>query len=240
VALGALVFNLRRRKVCPVLFIDRRSQRPVPADVEAFCRWCEDEGAAVTLVVWDGMVEPHEYAQFLRYLTSRGRRVVLVGSAYKQGGEFANAPNLVLAPGDLSSEEVTRFGTFLEGVDESLRDLVAALPRIGDQTFLVALYRLLPSTRGAVRHGVAREMEYVEAALARRADNADAAYITTTALAAALQAAGLVQRNGLSQDATRVVGGEHVDDFQDLTNLVMVPGRFGLHVPLELLLRTLG
>ena len=214
VALGALAYSLRRGKACPVLFIDRRSQRPVPADVEVFCRWCEDEGAAVTLVVWDGMVEPHEYAQFLRYLASRGRRVVLVGSAYKQAGELASSPNLVLAPGDLSTDEVERFGAFLEAVDENLKDLAAALPKLGDETFLVALYRLLPSTRSAVRHGVAREMEYVEAALARRADGAETAYVATTALGAALQAAGLVERDGLSQKVTRVVGGEQVDDFQ--------------------------
>lgn len=53
-------------------------------------------------------------------------------------------------------------------------------------------------------------------------------------------AAGLVNSGGLSGEQTRSVDGERIDDFQDLTDLIMVPGRFGLHVPLELLLRTLG
>ncbi len=39
---------------------------------------------------------------------------------------------------------------------------------------------------------------------------------------------------------TRTTGGEVLTDIQDFTCLVMVPGRFGLRVPLELLLRTLG
>lgn len=240
VALGVLAYNLRRERVAPVLFIDRRSQRPVPADVDAFCRWCEDGGASTTLIVWDGMVDPDEYAQFLRYLTSRGRRVVLVGSTYRQTGELSTFPNLVLAPGDLSSEEASAFRSFLEDVDESLGEIAEAMTALEDDTFLVALYRLLPSTRSAVRHGVTREMEYAEAALARRAGEGDEMYVPTTALGAALVAAGLVDQGGLSSEPTRVVEGERIDDFMDLTNLVMVPGRFGLHVPLELLLRALG
>jgi len=237
VALGALAHRMRRRKQCPVLYIDRRSQKPVPGDLDVFCRWCEDAGAAVTLILWDGMIDPEEYAQVLRYLTSRGRQVVLVGTSYRQSAE---SPNLVLAPGELAPDELSRFIEFLERVEPSLKDLTPTLSKFDDGTFLVALYRLLPPTRSAVRLGVSREMEFVEAELAKRATETVITVVPTTTLGAALIAAGFVLQSPLSPDISHLVGGEQFDAFQDLTNLVMVPGKFGLHVPLELVLRVLG
>jgi hypothetical protein len=236
VALAALAYRMRRGQRCPVLFIDRRSQRPVPSDIDAFCRWSEDAGATATLIIWDGMIEVEEYGQLLRYLASRGRQVVLVGSTYRQTTE---SPNLISAPGELETDELRRFVAFLERVEPSLRNLAAVISRLDDDTFLVALYRLLPPTRSAVRQGVSREMEFVEAELARRAAGAVASVTPTTALAAALMAAGLVPPNTLAPETTRLVAGEQIGAFQDLTNLVMVPARFGLRVPLEVLLRVL-
>lgn len=181
VALGALAYRMRRRKRCPVLYIDRRSQRPIPADIDVFCRWCEDADAAATLILWDGMIDPEEYAQVLRYLTSRGRQVVLVGTSYRQSAE---GKNLVPAPGELTPEERGRFIEFLERVEPSLKDLAPILSKFSDGTFLVALYRLLPPTRSAVRQGVSREMEFVEAELAKRAANAVVTVAPITTLGA--------------------------------------------------------
>jgi hypothetical protein len=209
----------------------------VPADIDAFCRWCEDAGAEVTLVIWDGMIEPEEYAQVLRYLTSRGRQVVLVGTTYRQSAE---SQNFILAPGELAPDELSRFVEFLERVEPSLKELVPAISKLDDETFLVALYRLLPPTRSAVRHGVSREMEFVEAELARRAAATPITVAPITALGAALMAAGLIPQHIQFHDASHIVGGEQFDTFQDLTNLVMVPARFGLHVPIELVARVMG
>ena len=155
-------------------------------------------------------------------------------------GELADSSDAVLAPGELSPDEASAFRSFLEGVDETLGLVAENMADIEDETFLVALYRLLPATRSAVRHGVTREMEHAEAAVARRAGEDDEAYVPTTTLGAALVAAGLVDRSGFNSEPSHILDGELIDDFQDLTNLVMVPGRFGLHVPLELLLRAMG
>ncbi len=153
VALASLAYEVALQREYPVLYIERRSQKPVYSDIDHFCQWAEDCGARAALVIWDGMVDQEDYSGFLRRLTGRGRKVILVGSTYR----LAQHPkeNSVEAPAQLIESELAEFGDFLAGFHPSLRDLVSRVrPRL-DQTFLVALYRMLPSTRMAIRTGVA-------------------------------------------------------------------------------------
>jgi hypothetical protein len=86
VALAALAHRVRGDRRFPVLFIERRADEPVVSDIALFCEWAETEGAAATLVVWDGMRDVSKYRELTRYLTSRGRKVVVVGSSYSLRG----------------------------------------------------------------------------------------------------------------------------------------------------------
>ena len=124
--------------------------------VDAFCEWAENRGAESVLIVWDGMCDVAEYYDLLRYLESRGRKaVVLVGSTYrlKAGNKCC-----IEAPALLSEAEAKGLAGSLAA---SIREL-ASLARDGivrrEANFLVALYRLLPSTRAALRSGLSRRL----------------------------------------------------------------------------------
>jgi len=240
VALGALAYAIRRERKYPVLFIERKTQRPIASDVDRFCQWAEDSGAPACLIVWDGMLEPEEFATFLRYLTSRGRKVVLVGSCYHIPDEYQTTSRFIQAPAGLLSEEVTDFAAFLKTFHSSFEHILPASHTPPDETFLAALYRLLPATRPSIRTGVSREVSYAEQELVRRARQTPSTWLPETTLAQALLKAGILPQEEFLSSQTKEIAGETVDDVQDLTGLVMVPGSFGLSVPLELLLRALG
>lgn len=240
IALAALARKVRLERRYPVLYIERRAQLPSFGDIDTFCEWAERAGAPATLIAWDGALPSGDYHDLSRYLASRGRNVVVVGTSYRVSANEARGRRFVTAPGQLTEEERQEFLEFLRGFGEGLDDLVQRQLAMHDDSFLVALYRLLPPVRGTVRAGVAREVRRAEEALAQEAREAPAEYHPRGALAQAFYDAGLIESSGLSDAVEERVGSELVDDFQHLTGLVMIPGRFGLRVPLELLLRALG
>ncbi|MEU4383227.1 DEAD/DEAH box helicase family protein [Micromonospora echinofusca] len=239
IALRSLAYRLARLREYPVLFIDQAVDQSAREVVDRFCQWAEDEGAPTCVVMWDGMNEIDDYDDVVRFFAGRGRRVVLVGSTYRASDLVLKRRNLVAAPSDLTSAEVARLDGFLRGFDERL-GAVAKFGATADSSFLAFLYRLLPPTRVAVRRGVVRELEWVERKLAELSTLPDAGPAPRTALGWALLEAGLLPRLELDGASTVNVSGEEFSAVEDLTALVMVPGQFGLAVPLELLLRATG
>lgn len=239
VALGAVAYDFCKDQAHPVLFIERRTQRPVASDLDRFCKWAEDSGAQATLIVWDGMLESREYADLAGALAARGRKAVVVGSTYRLEGPTAKRSNHVLAPGQLSTAERKRFAEFLGSFHPSYSQLLEIQM---DDTFLVALYRLLPPTRSQIRSGLIQEVGRAEDILTKRAVGhpGGAPEAPPSILAQAILAAGLAAKlPPISADET-IVSTEAMTKVQRLTGLVMVPGRFGLSVPLEVILRALG
>ena len=240
ISLETLAHNIRQKRKHPVLFIERKIQRPVWSDIDRFCQWAEGEGAPTCLLVWDGMLSPEEYSDFLRTLSGRGRKIILVASSYKIQDTRGQQRRAIEAPAQLTEEESQRFADFLGSFHPELRELVTQTGFARDSSFLVALYRLLPASRTAIRSGVAREIGRAEDLIAKKAKITKPELETATALGYALIAAGIVTDELLSDRQSREIDGEQVSDIQDLTGLVMVPGRFGLKVPLELVVRALG
>jgi len=237
VALEALAHFIRKEQRFPALFIERRSQRLAFADVEAFCQWAETQGAPATAIVWDGMVEIDQYYQLTQYLAGRGRKTLVVGSYYL-ASEFTSRPNFIEAPARLSPAETTALVQFLNSFERNLGNLLEQSVRAADGTFLVALYRLLPPTRNEIRLGVDREVGVAEQELLKKAALSKAE--TNTTLGMALLKAGLLSDSAVLSSDRRKVGNEVLSQTQELIGLVMVPGRFGLRVPLDLLVRALG
>jgi tetratricopeptide (TPR) repeat protein len=239
-ALTVLAYRLAGKREVPVLFIDRRTERLDRDVVDRFCQWAEDHDASVTVLVWDGMHDLGVYEDLARFFVGRGRRVVVVGSAYRVTEQpTARGPELVLAPGELTADEIPRMEAFLGGFDERLRTL-ARLGEGAASSFLAFLYRLLPPTRASMRSGVIRELERVERTLAERSVATAEDYEPRTALGWALLDAGLLPDMGYARRESLDIAGETFTAIEDLTNLVMVPSQFGLSVPLELVLRTTG
>jgi hypothetical protein len=184
------------------------------------------------------MSDQDDYSEFLRRLTSRGRKIVLVGTTYR----LAQHPkeDSIEAPAELTSAELSEFGDFLARFHPSLRELMSRTRIYPDRTFLVALYRMLPATRMAIRTGLAAEVGRAEELLKQKAASSQMQVPSSTILEEQLRKAGWLSAKQVFSEAVRATGGELLTDIQDFTCLIMVPGRFGLRLPLELLLRTLG
>jgi hypothetical protein len=240
IALGHLAYSIRKDKNYPVLFIEHRPKLPPMTDIDAFCKWAEDHGASATLIVWDGMLEQEQYYDFTKGLSSRGRKVVVVGSCY---GVASKKNNFIEVPVTLNKkqegiDEMPQFISFVEKFAPSASADLRKLSEKGGDRFLVALYRLLPPTRNQIRVGLAKEVQYAEQD-STEPSIGDVA--PTTTLATALLKSGLIRLEHLllSPD-TQIIDGEYVTPLQKLIRLVMVPGRFGINLPLEILMRAIN
>ena len=239
VAAATLAYNIRKAGKYPVLFIERKSQRSNTADLEPFCRWAEEEKAPACLIIWDGMLESEEYSRSLRYLTSKGRKVVLVGTCYTISSRYARSMRFVSAPQSLSTSEITELGEYLKRFHPALDQYIDQAPAVLGPNFLVTLYRLLPPTRSIIRSGLAQEISRAEALILERASKAPAQPAMPSALASALVKAGIAAASDLFLTTTTEIADEEFTNLQALTGLIMVPGQFGIRVPVELLLRAL-
>lgn len=239
VALASLAYRIRSEGKCAVLFIERRPQGPVAADLDQFCKWADDAGFASTVLIWDGMAYIEQYTSLLKNLIGRGRNVILVGSTYKLEAAEANQRSLVLAPPNLTNNESKRFSALLSQFEPTLGERLGELLGKNDATFLVALYRLLPDTRSQVKYGLHREASAAEVSIKQRAGKLEPEF-DGGILAAAFQRAGVFKEIPILPEATKKIGNETLTPTEELVGLIMVPGKFGLKVPVELVMRTLG
>ncbi len=240
-AMAAVAYRIASEREHPVLFVDRRAPDNVRDAIDRFCIWAEDDGAALSIVFWDGMLEMAEYEQHGRILEGRGRQIVLIGSAYKAPTpSFAGRLEMIGAPDLLSKREVGDLSAFLGRFGSGLKSLTQA-GASSDRSFLVSMYRLLPSTRSALRTGVVRELTRAERIMVARAgEEAEEEYEPQTALARALHDAGLLPEMAVDSGLAERSPVEDFSLVQDMTALVMVPAQYGLDVPLEVVLRAVG
>ncbi len=240
IALGRLAYEVRRKlSNIPVLFIERKSTRPLATDLDEFSKWAEDNGAKAICIIWDGMEEIDQYYQTLRYLLARGRKVLMLGSYYKLNEKITKDRKdfVVEAPNYIDDKEKEKLSRFLEKIDPDIK-LDRVLQRTKqDATFFVALYRLLPPTRNQLRQNLNAEVLQAEELIIQMADKHPPLPMTT--LGFALYNAGFRPESNSFTGIVKQVDGEDVNLIKKLIGLIMVPGRFGLRVPFELLLRAL-
>ncbi|MFG3508673.1 hypothetical protein ACGF5F_24600 [Streptomyces sp. NPDC047821] len=239
VALCALAQDVARAGQAAVLHRSRRGDQPTIADIDAFAAWADEHHALPTLLVWDGMANVDEYYTLQRRLRSRGRRVLIVGSSYLSP---ANVKNIVRADAVLSGSEIARAKTWLTGFGVPVPSETAFAM---DSSFLAFLYRVLPDTERGLRRGLTREMRAAESgleALSQVATSSDRPRLG--AVAQALEAAGFNIDELMPADHPHgdlaSLSFEARSSAEQLTSMVLVAGRRGLRVPLELPLRILG
>lgn len=240
VALAALAMELSRSGEVAVLHQSRRTVRPSVEDIDMFCAWAADYGAKATVLIWDGMMEAGEYEGLSRLLHARGRKVLVIGSAYKTRSDSSL---VVEAPAELSEQETGRLFGILAGFGYE----IAASRQSVDTNFLAFLYRMLPETEHQLRSGLSREMRSAERIMAKLAREHGATATTEqrlTSMQAAFRAAGLVIQELLPPDAADGALGDQSfaerAPIQRVTTLVLVAGRHGIPVPIDLALRVLG
>ncbi|MEV8168862.1 hypothetical protein AB0O70_13125 [Microbacterium paraoxydans] len=246
VALTALAMQLARTGEVAVLHQSRRTVRPSVEDLDMYAGWAAGHGAKATVLIWDGMVSASEYEGVTRQLHARGRRVLVVGSKYKTPGdppEAFDASTVIEAPADLSTAELSRLIQTLAGVGYDITQPVRSLPT----NFLGFLYRVLPETERQLRAGLSGEMRSAERLMAQLANAKGAderSPASLTAMQVALRDAGLVLKELLPDDGSETPLDEQSfaerAPIQRVTTLVLVAGRHGIPVPIDLALRLLG
>ncbi len=237
VALSSLAYKIRRESKFPVLFIDRKPQLPSSSDIDSFCKWAEDSGAQATLIIWDGTFDSStigQYYDLLRYLIGRGRKVVLVGSCYRLESSQFKGKNFVEAPAQFTADETSKFFEYLKGIDPSIQKFLTELDLRMDHSYLVALYRLLPPTRSNIRSGINKEVINAQKTIEQLIRSYAPAIDNT--LGIALVKAGVVKEEEVISGFVQNLD-ETAKSIEELIGLVMIPGRFGVKVPIELITR---
>lgn len=254
VALGALAYSIRQNKKHPVLFIERKSQNPSVNDINSFCKWAEDEEAATALIIWDGMIEHEQYYDFTKKLTRLGRKVVVVGSCYRiaPNNLSQNKKKFIEAPACLSStpstkNEISRFIDFINefNFEPSLGKRLKKWIDEDGERFLVALYRILPGTRSQIRLALDYEVRFFDEKGVTQIAKTEVLK-RKTVLELVLAAAILknkpkwITAEDFNSSEVKNTNGQEETKVRKLIGLVVVPGRFDIEIPLEILMRTLG
>lgn len=239
IALCSLALEVARSGQAAVLHRSRRGDRPTLADIDAFASWADENHAIPTLLVWDGMVNIDEYYTLQRQLRSRGRRVLIVGSIYLPP---RHVKNVIRVDAGLSKGEITRIREWLLAFGVPVPDDIGG--RL-DSSFLALLYRVLPETERGLRRGLTMEMREAEIGLEKLSKAIE--QTGPSRLGAVAQA---LADAGFDIDALSPSERPHAElislSFEErssterLTSMVLVAGRRGLLVPLELVLRIVG
>ena len=239
-ALARLAYTIRNEARYPVLLASRVTRIPGVEELDDFCLTAEEAGAEATLLICDANVPAGRYSDLLRGFMSRGRRVVLVGSAYRIVDDDNRQPkttgHVLEAPAELDKAESSQLTALLHKWTGKRID---ARP---SNYLLPAIYRLLPDVRSRLAAGLAREARVAEDDLRQRG----AAITTTpppstTALGTALVTAGVVDpKTILDQELEELLGSVTSDAASRVIDTVMVPGKLNCPVPINLLMRAVG
>ena len=239
-ALARLAYKIRENSKYPVLFSSRAFRVPAVEEVDDFCLRAEEVGADATLVICDANLPMSRYSDLLRGFVSRGRRVVVVGSAYRitdEGDDHSllRAAHIFEVPAKLDKTE-----------SEALSILVvnwtgANLHTANSEYLLPAIYRILPEVRPQLAAGLAREARAWEGDLRLRGKTERTTPPESeNALGQAIIDAGLIDPKTLLEQKIDDLLGIMTDTASMVIDYVMVPGKLDCPVPVNLLMRAVG
>ncbi|WP_271812606.1 hypothetical protein [Clostridium beijerinckii] len=247
VSLGYIAYKLKKENIYPIIFIERKNEKPSFDSIDIFCKWLEDNGAEKTIIIWDDSVYSNELSQYNdlnKYLVTRGRKIVVIGSSYKVSDEDCKNDDFkfIEAKVKLEKNEITSLKEIWKKVHSTVPEEFDKWNLNNENNFLVALYRLLPITKLNLRKSIGDEITKNEEELTKILDVKDAVYENLLAqkLIEAMNAYGINYINEENNDEDRYSENEINKEIQKLTELIMVPGQFGLGVPIELILRIIN
>ena len=231
VALARLTFRIRTELSLPVLLSSTRV--PQAIDLEAFCEEAERAGAPLSVIICDCNSKVEPYWDLLKALGSRGRRVLIIGSSYRQSDASNTRRSVVLAKERLSPSECSQLTAILNDVGFSVQPQVIS----SEVYVLSALYRFLPASRPRLAIGLGREARATESELRTRGQT-KIEIEPQTLLGEKLLQAGLIERfrDTLSENVDAAIEGNGGVAGR-LIDFVMVAGRLNCPVPIDLLIR---
>ncbi|OAA94539.1 hypothetical protein [Clostridium coskatii] len=247
VSLGKVAYKLKCEEIAPILFIEKKNQKPDFEIIDRYCKWVEDSGAEKTIIFWDDSVNADQISQYndlKHYLVTRGRKVVIIGSSYRVQDTNQNKDiKYTESKVNLDENEIKSFKAVLNRVYEEVPNNIDLETFSKDSNFLVLLYRLLPDTKTPLRKGIndeTQENEKVLTNLMKMDGNEQHCNILAELLIAKLKEINFnFTDNAMVKDKYDYE--ESIDiQIQRITELIVVPGQFGLSVPIELILRIIN
>ncbi len=242
IALADLALKMKQEG-WPVIYFGRAHTRIDRQRIDAACQGLERLQNISALIVVNGLLDPQDYAAIADYLAARGRKAVVLGSSYRPASQAIN----IEFPATMAERDQYLFVKHLATIECRLVDRIGP-KMLSDRHFLASLYRTLPETRANLRAGLIREYEIAE-------QNLDAAASSPVAIGVPrdqeLGPLGKLLQKAYGTRYPHLFEGQHQIEVRQLadseparmahlTGLVLVPGRYGHDVPIDLLLRCLG
>lgn len=266
IALAQLAVELRKRGL-PVLYVPTTMLPINRQKVEQFCDRVSGESSAPVFLLYDGTQDISEYYSLAQYFSSRGRKCVVVGSAYTFHEKEINRTGNTSKSGKVavikeyschlsvkieSDEQEGLLQHLNQFVEASNVDLKSML-EVGIDHFFATIYRALPHVRGPLEEGFLAECASGACKLEERvedivnSDNAEQREFSVMeqALRAALGDRMDELVSGKKTDSTDSSStGEAVkavsSKARQLIDVVMLISRYCLQLPQSIALRMLN
>lgn len=237
VALARLASVLRVEHKLPVLYA--RNRIPNASDVDEFIAEAEKFGSLCVVMICDANLVPDRYRDLANSLRSRGRKCIVIGSAYKVEGVRKTHRGFVEANAETSPGEI-------DNLDALIRKFA---PKQGkdikfssqEKNVFALLYRHLSMSRARIIDGITEEARNAEHIVRIRARNIPFSNKPGLILAKQLIALGVGKSTtAIFEDESNESAEAGLDAAGKMINLVMAAGRLDCPVPLNLLLRALS
>ncbi len=251
--LARLAVELREAGV-PVLIASRGFAAPNRVHIDEIAQRIEAAGSRCPCVVlWDGLRPDRDYLELSKYFASRGRKIVVVGTAYQgrapgsqQGSRPTRRSALVEIRFDVDLDANAReglllhFSPFMPREIESFRSI--PLNAITTTSNLFALlFRMFDGIRPHMTSGLLKETESVFEEMLSAAARAAREAVSRGELSRAFEEAlGASFNSPTSLDLSEEEYHRHREPIYRLVSAVMLSAQVGLPMPVELALRLLG
>ncbi|WP_336852891.1 hypothetical protein [Pseudescherichia vulneris] len=237
VALARMAYALRSEFKLPILYAKNRI--PTASDIEDFIAEAERCGALCVVVVCDANQPPDKYRDLANSLKSRGRKCLVLGTAYKIEGIKKDNKNFIEADSRTTDQEVKDLSSLLHRFAPSL--IKSLTFNHNEKNIFSLLYRHLTMGRSRIIDGIADEARYTEQVVRIKARNIPYSNKPQYVLAKQLIELGIGNSTiALFEDEVKEHTEAGIDAAGKLIDLVMVAGRLDCPVPLNLLLRALS
>lgn len=230
IALSSLISKIRIELQLPVLVASDRIANY--EGVEFFCEQIEKAGAKGAVLINDANLSPQKYIELAETVQSRGRRLLLIGTSYRQKNVPKTSKTYIEAPAKLAPEEFKKLTECLQRFYPHDTETFEAADK---DHILAFLYRYLPSSRFKLTDGLNKEAQDVDQVVKHFLTTITHDKIAHSTLSYALEKAGFfsdARTNDTINDNLRLAA-------DNLVDYVMVAGRLGTPIPFNLLVRVM-
>ena len=224
IAIARLCYKLYLENKYLILHINNHRDSLDFKVIDEICEWAESSADLTTIICWDSMSNVDTYQNLSSYLSSRGRKQIVIGTSYRINK--VSSKRFITADDRFSESENARFKKYLASHDIDIGNSTYNF----DSMFLVTLYRLLPETRFAITSGVVDEANHIKDYLK---NNTEISEECESIIAQAFKNA--FTNSQLHTNTTKTIISEV--NIENIIDIVMVFGKFGIETPLDIILR---